>query len=515
MNQKTKKRKQKIKKLLGGKRDYVLLRGDCLKLLKLIPDNSIDSVVSDPPAGIEFMGKNWDKDKGGRDNWIAWLTSVLKEVYRVLKPGGHILIWSIPKTSHWPGMAIENAGFEYRDKITHIFGSGFPKSLNVSKALDKAAGKTRKVVGKRKRSGGPTGLTANKGWNPGPMGNEGKYTDITAPATPEAEQWDGWGTALKPAVEIWHLARKPLSEKTVAKNVLKWGTGALSIDKSRIRCDSDIIEQSGELQDMKRDKIHAGYDRKHKTMFRTGKPKERSGPSNPQGRFPADFMLTHSPDCRKLKKKTKVKGRAINRFKDGAKPFGGGAGHKYKTEQFPDEKIEIYACVPYCPVRILDGQSGHSVTKHISKPSDCGGNTWGGTFQTNRGARGHSDSGGASRFFYCKKAAPKEKKAGCEKLYWEKTKKEFIQITKKEWKKLKKKNRAKGNIHPTVKAVTLMEYFINMLMPSNGVVLDMFMGSGSTGCGALKNNFRFIGMELEKSSFIISKARIKYAKENK
>ena len=114
-----------------------LILGDCIEKLKTIPDNSIDSVVSDPPAGISFMGKKWDHDKGGRKQWSAWMTEVMIEVNRVLKPGGHAFIWALPRTQHWTGTAIEDAGLEVRDVVSHVFGSGFPKSHNIGKSIDK------------------------------------------------------------------------------------------------------------------------------------------------------------------------------------------------------------------------------------------------------------------------------------------------------------------------------------------------------------------------------------------
>lgn len=114
-----------------------LILGDCLEELKKLPENSVDSIVTDPPAGIGFMGKDWDHDKGGRDNWVSWMQEVAAECLRVLKPGGHALVWAIPRTSHWTATAWENAGFEVRDRIAHVFGSGFPKSLNIGKAVDK------------------------------------------------------------------------------------------------------------------------------------------------------------------------------------------------------------------------------------------------------------------------------------------------------------------------------------------------------------------------------------------
>jgi site-specific DNA-methyltransferase (adenine-specific) len=165
-----------------------LILGDCLEVLKSLPAESVHAVVTDPPAGIAFMGKEWDEDKGGRDEWIAWLASVMRECHRVLKPGGHALVWAFPRTSHWTGMALEDAGFEVRESLQHIFSTGFPKSMNVSRVI--ADNNT-------------------------------------------AKQWEGYGTALKPAHEVWWMARKPLAG-TVAANVQEHGTGALNIDACRV-----------------------------------------------------------------------------------------------------------------------------------------------------------------------------------------------------------------------------------------------------------------------------------------
>ena len=219
-----------------------IIQGDCLEVLATMAENSVDAIVTDPPAGIAFMGKDWDKDKGSRDEWIAWMQGVAEECKRVLKPGGHALVWTIPRTSHWTAMAWENAGWEVRDKIAHAFANGFPKSHNISKAIDKHLNAEREVVGEydtrglheptkagRKTNGVSQGVVGkNLGFN-----GQGKTQTITAPATPEAQQWDGWGTALKPAREDWLLLRKPF-KGTVAANVLKHGTGGLNIDGCRV-----------------------------------------------------------------------------------------------------------------------------------------------------------------------------------------------------------------------------------------------------------------------------------------
>ena len=130
-----------------------LFCGDSRDVLLLLESDSIDSCVTDPPAGIAFMGKSWDANKGGRDEWIAWLAGIMSEVYRVLKPGGHCFVWALPRTSHWTATALEDAGFTIREKVYHLFGSGFPKSLDVSKAIDREAGAVREQIGQAKRNG--------------------------------------------------------------------------------------------------------------------------------------------------------------------------------------------------------------------------------------------------------------------------------------------------------------------------------------------------------------------------
>lgn len=269
----------------------MLINDDCLIALKSLPDNSVDSLVTDPPAGISFMGKDWDKDKGGRDQWIAWMTEVMQECLRVMKPGAHGLVWAIPRTSHWTATALENAGFEVRDVVTHLFGSGFPKSLDISKAIDKAAGKERtEVIGQKHcglhHRGGSNSFTDDN-WKA--ENRDGDYVNITAPATPEAKQWQGFGTALKPASEHWILVRKPCSEKTVAANVLKHGCGGINIDGCRIGISSDDPNHrkpSVEWQNA---------DNPNVTHFGSGgRPIENL---NTQGRFPANLLLSHTLFC--------------------------------------------------------------------------------------------------------------------------------------------------------------------------------------------------------------------------
>lgn len=389
--------------------DHRLFNADCLRALKSVPESFCDSIVTDPPAGISFMGKGWDGDKGGRDQWIAWLTDVMREAYRVLKPGAHGLVWAIPRTSHWTATALENAGFEVRDVVTHLFGTGFPKSLDVSKAIDKAAGAERTEKTRQKHQGAITNDGINEGWQR-PWRNDPEALERSkwdfAPATDAAKQWQGFGTALKPASEHWILVRKPLSEGTVAKNVLKHGTGALNIDGCRIGNDTISTHGSGDkLARMKTGaSVGVGEYRQH------------------VGRFPSNLVL--------------------------------------------DEEAAA----------TLDEQSGSSTSSDRPRNNGAFKSVAKGA-ETARVSHGHSDAGGASRFFYVAKAS--------------------------------KSDRGEGNTHPTVKSSTLMSYLVRLVTPPGGTVLDPFMGSGSTGAAIRSDGFKFFGIEKDPEYFRISVSRLK------
>ena len=247
-----------------------LYHGDCIEVMRGMADGCVDAIVTDPPYGLEFMGKEWDapwklsgdvvddpaslggyQDPGGGNGYTrsrirfgmgdmpgfqTWCQAWSTEALRVLKPGGHLLAFGGTRTWHRLAVAIEDAGFEIRDSIAWMYGSGFPKSLDVSKGIDKAAGAERtEVAGKgwHRSTRGGEGVTLGKMPEQYTPGTSGMTRDLLAPATPEAARWQGWGTALKPAFEPIVVARKPVIG-TVAANVLAYGTGALNIDGCRI-----------------------------------------------------------------------------------------------------------------------------------------------------------------------------------------------------------------------------------------------------------------------------------------
>lgn len=434
----------------GSGNHFKIHHGDCLTGLQTIPDCSIDSIVTDPPAGISFMGKDWDSDKGGRKQWIAWMTDVMKECRRVLKPGGHALVWSIPRTSHWTNSAIEDAGFEVRDIVTHLFGQGFPKSLDVSKAIDKSKGAERDVVGVR-HDGASSYLHTDKindGRSPEAIANlqNRQRVEITTPATDLAKQWEGYGTALKPACEFWTLARKPL-DGTVAHNVEKWGVGGLNIDGCRIDLKpGETTHGSGVSQSSDPNTGFGDMGTK-----RVGVPNIQST----SGRFPANLILD-----------------------------------------------EVAA-------GMLDDQSGTLVTGG-NKYEDSyreGHMFKGGSPDSHR----PGDSGGASRFFYVAKPSVSERNAGLGESFKEEfkpTMNDGIGAREHDPNDPNDPMAYSKNFHPTVKPIRLMRYLIRLVTPPKGTVLDPFSGSGTTAIGAIAEGMNFVGFEQDEKFVEIAKGRI-------
>lgn len=416
-----------------------LILGDCLEKLKELPDNSVDSIVTDPPYGLSFMNKKWDYDVPSTDIW--------KECLRVLKPGGHLLAFSGSRTYHRMVVRIEDAGFEIRDQIMWVYGSGFPKSHNIGKAVDKLQGNEREVVEHRDGTQHLKTVNSNDGWKR-PIDEERILNGYNI--TKGISEWEGWGTALKPAHEPIVMARKPLSEKTVAENVLRWGTGGINIDDSRIgeRTENESgWSKTGSKASENRSMSGSNYNRVAKDEIGLG-------------RWPANIIF--------------------------------------------DEEAG----------QVLDQQSGISESKRTEKRGLRHSGRHGGLGDNQSNlkegtdiARGHNDKGGASRFFYCPKASKKDRDEGLDEF------EKVFSPTMGNGIGMKEHNpetaTKKSNSHPTVKPTALMEYLIKLVTPKGGTVLDCFLGSGSTGKAAVRNGFDFIGIEREEEYIKIAEARIK------
>ena len=374
----------------------ILKNGDCIKeMQKLIDDGvQVDSVVTDPPYELGFMGRSWDS------TGIAFQKETWELAYKLLKPGGHLLAFSASRNYHRMAVAIEDVGFEIRDQMMWLYGSGFPKSMNVGKAFDKKLGNS---------------------------------------------EWEGWGTALKPAHEPIVMARKPLSEKSIVDNVLKHGTGAINIDECRIEGnDAKYPDTNPDFKDIGRqskeaigiDKLSFGQTENAKRKKVVRKPRNESGvwtdgnsgmkaegtqyaDADPKGRFPANVMH------------------------DGL-----------------DTEWSRYF---YCP-KVSKAERNKGLDNFKIEKTKGGGGTSNNTWY-------EDDVNAASGKFGSEKAPSK-------------------------------------NIHPTVKPQKLMQYLCRMVTPKGGIILDMFMGSGSTGMAAKDEGFDFIGIEKEKEYFKIAEARI-------
>ncbi len=413
---------------------HTLHLGDCRDVLATMGDATVDAIVCDPPYELGFMGKSWDA------SGIAYDVTVWAHCLRVLKPGGHLIAFGGSRTYHRLAVAIEDAGFEIRDQIQWIYGSGFPKSLDVSKAMDKQAGAVRDVVGEYSISGmspdrvnfGANDRSGGKG-----MGFRPGDIPITAPATDLAKRWHGWGTALKPAHEPAVLARKPL-RGTVADNVTAWGVGALNIEGTR-------VGNNGQLK----------WSAPRAMGFSDGTyADEYTATQNPAGRWPSNVIL--------------------------------------------DEEA----------AQVLDGQSGEVKYKPRGpNKRDFKGWKYAGELQEKH-SYNYPGTGGASRFFYVAKASKAEREAGLDGV---------ATVEKPNTLHMKQGNSpqqtphtppTRANHHPTVKPLALMRYLVRMVTPPGGVVLDPFMGSGSTGCAAVREGFDFVGIDLTPEYVAIAQKRI-------
>lgn len=424
-----------------------LFCGDSFDVLRSFESNSLDAVVTDPPYGWRFMGKAWDgqqiEDRArsskttvsrvssdgvtrksrekraeaagsydftltGNKAFQVWTEEWATEAFRVLKPGGHMLVFCGPRTYHRMASGVEDAGFEIRDAANWLFGSGFPKSLDVSKAIDKMNGDERPVVGTQRTNIGIKGGNFKTGSKTGDV-------DLTSAASAASAAWDGWGTALKPACEYICIARKPLEKGlSVAQNVLKWGTGAINIDACRIPVTDD---------DYKR---NCSGDRGHSdNRTRASEFAMTAGSANTKGRWPANVIHDGS-------------GEVLEHFPNTAS--GDKESHHVRHYESTDHIYGKY--------------SKDSIVSY-------------------------GDEGSAARFFYCAKASQSERNRNIEQ-----------------------------NHHPTVKPIALMSHLVRLVTPPNGIVLDPFNGSGSTGIAAIQEGFRYAGIDLDAEYLEITRKRL-------
>jgi site-specific DNA-methyltransferase (adenine-specific) len=402
------------------------------------------------------MGKSWD------NSGIAYNVDVWRECLRVLKPGGHILAFGGSRTWHRLAVAIEDAGFEMRDSIAWLYGSGFPKSMNIAKAIDKASGYVGEVIGNETVDIGMQGGSMHAG-----RGMQLAEREIRE-LSPEAKVWDGWGTALKPAHEPIVVARKPLVG-TVAENVLQFGVGGLNINATRIgftdtetdnRIGTDFISNNGDASNNAND--NQVPNKHYVQMYKS------------EGRWPANIIL--------------------------------------------DEHT----------AELLDQQSGNlksGAMKAGTKAQDLQTNSMGRWNDRTLTSQFQASEGGASRFFYVAKASKRDRNEGLDNIEGKEISAKGNGLARTcntcgastldgcDCPDRTFSNPVRQNFHPTVKPTALMQYLIRLVTPANGVVLDPFAGSGSTGKAAILENKHFIGIELTPEYLPIIEGRLKHAYE--
>ena len=467
-------------KLYSEGKSYKLYEGNMLDMLDVIEPNSIDSIVTDPPYELNFMNKGWD------NSGIAFQPDTWHKCYQVLKPGGYLLAFGGSRTSHRIACAIEDAGFEIRDTIMWLYGSGFPKSMSVSKGLE-AREKLGNAGTRNKRlieQACDTDEYTLKAPNNGIFGEIKEWTRKQyIPETELVKKWEGWGTALKPSYEPIIVARKPFSGSLV-DNVLKYGVGGLNIDECRIG--DDEITTNGARTNTLRGDTRTG---KALGMFQ-----EREALNIDHiGRFPANTILTYDDEdyaevC-------------------GGMPYTSSAGGETTMPDLRDVGAKSKSAIG------IDKLSFGQVSNADRKQYDY---------------IAPADSGSAARYFYCAKASKKDRDDGLDQLQT----KSHAEINGRQ-EGSAGATRAYGggtnpflsvssprkNTHPTVKPTELMQYLIRLVTPNGGTVLDPFNGSGSTGKAVMYENrekdkgYKYIGIELTPEYLPISKARIEYASD--
>ena len=448
----------------------MIINGDCLEEMKKMEDNSVDSIVTDPPYGLSFMGKKWDYDVPSKELWI--------EAMRVLKPGGHLLSFAGSRTYHRMAVNIEDAGFEIRDQIMWVYGSGFPKSHNIGKAVDKTLGAEREVVGTVKITGHGKDNVKHGTQNR----NKLEFDKLSDKAiTPEAKKYEGWGTALKPAHEPIVVARKPF-KGTVAENVLKYGTGGINIDGCRVGTEEIKINQV-DLTEAHGNNLGAGT----KQPF-TGEVKKV------QGRFPANFIHDGIETkwarffyCAKASRSERNKGLEGLEDKDVST-----RSKEVLLRSNDVTKEQMYEVGNYIKEQMNEKNIN---VKTLNKEFDyvAGCNWWLSKNPNNIRIINPSDYKKAKEVL---KLDDRYDNLLLSNLYTEP--KSIVDIASK----------SNKNNHPTVKPVALMQYLVRLVTPTKGIVLDPFMGSGTTGIACNLEGFDFIGIEISEEYCKIAQARL-------
>jgi len=462
-------------KIYSECKDYTLYSGNMLEVLDTMNENSIGAIVTDPPYELGFMGKSWDS------SGIAFQKETWEKCLRVLKPGGYLLAFGGSRTFHRIACAIEDAGFEIRDTIMYLYGTGFPKSMNIGLAVDKKNGVDSPIVGQREDILKKQAKDIREGhrkildsFNAGANERNNGFVNVTADIKQAQNRYRGWGTQLKPSYEPVIVARKPC-EGSCVDNVIKYGVGGINIDECRIGYESGGTAASNPLLRLKNNYRTPQTSKIENNSFdyvdeRTGFSTSKNE-INESGRFPSNVILSYDDETY-----DEVCGGFPD--SDGCKP------HKIYSNT---EKYDGYGSITK--------KSGEMV--------------------------GYSDSGGsASRYFYCAKASSKDRDEGLD--YFEK--KTSGELTERKdgsagISAFAGSRCPKSNFHPTVKPVDLMQYLVRLVTPKGETVLDPFMGSGSTGKAVMFENrerdanYKFIGVELTEEYLPICEARIEYARD--
>jgi site-specific DNA-methyltransferase (adenine-specific) len=528
-----------------------ILLGNNLDLLRAMPSNSVDSVVTDPPYGISFMNKKWDYDVPSVETWT--------EVLRVLKPGGHALVACGTRTQHRMACNLEDAGFEIRDIVAWIYGSGFPKSLDIGKAIESKIinGKSNSRTLRKTEQDGDGTPYKLKGKNNGIMGEEREYDRKDfSPATPEAQQWNGWGTALKPAMELFTLCRKP-TEGTIAENVLKYGTGGINIDGCRVGNGREQQQQQGvsdtDTQVANRDEnnlkiypvelgrfpanvIHDGSDEVVKLFPQSGNGTFKQGSERkaaPENLYQLGFTKSaFTPDAPDNYGDIGSAARFFYTAKAqrGERDMGLATVRETKIELggslCQDEIMELVELLKKVTseltVKWNIDESGNSITaqcqvdslfitlmeiKKITPlkispyltPLLINGFTLGANLLRENGGSHVATAENSNEFQPIITNELTESVRGASLAVWKML--QEINVAEK-WK-------VGRNTHSTVKPVDLMRYLVRLITPKGGIVLDPYLGSGSTAVAAKLEGMQYIGMEREPQYVLIAEGRVK------